>query len=490
MSASASPLLAEQRVPFFSLFPALMLPMFLAIVDQTIVAAALPSIGRALGNVSGLSWVIVAYLTAATISAPLFGLLGDTFGRRHLLLLALVIITVGSFACALSTSIPMLIAARIMQGFGGGGLMTLSQALIGENVEPRQRGRYQGYIAGIAMVANTSGPVIGGLLAGQFGWQSVFWFNPPFALLAGILVWRLPTTRQRPENFRFDYLGLLLFAVFVASTFATLEQVQRPYQLSVVAFGIPLLVAALSLPLLIRHEQRAPIPLLPLSMLRNPAIWRADLLAACHGATLVALITVVPIYLTVVHGASASEVGLLMLPMTAGIGIGSMITGRTVSRTGHTALLPSIGLVFVILCLGYLAWRGHELSTLQTSLALGVTACFMGTVMAVVQITVQSAAGPGKLGLAAASVQYSRSLGAAFGTAIVSTVLFLGLSLSGSGVEELFSSLVREGPGSAAAISPAARQTISTAFGAAFFTMTGFAVVGLLLAWSLPLRRV
>jgi len=467
-----------------------MLPMFLGVVDQTIVATALPSIGQEFGSVERLSWIMVSYLVALTISAPVFGVLGDSFGRRRLLLVSLGLVAVFSLGCAAATSVEMLVAGRFLQGLGGGGLLTLSHALIGESVPPRQRGHYQSYTASVAVTASTFGPVIGGLLAEHFGWQSVFLINLPIAAAAAILVWRLPTSHAPQEDFRFDYAGVLLFSLFVSSTLIALEQLQDPSRLSLPLFSTLIGVAAILLPALIWRERRASLPLLPLSLLSSPAIWRSDTLAFLHGACMLALITFVPIYLCVVHAVSASQAGLIMLPMTASIGLGSITTGRLVSKTGRTAIFPSIGMCIATLSLLHFAWRSPDMSTMAASINLGVSAFFMGSVMAVVQITVQWAAGPHRLGRAAASVQLSRSLGAAFGTALVGTLIFLMINLGESDAARMLSDILGRDPRTLAMVTPAIRHDIATAFRAGFLLVGGFAGVAAVLAWTLPLRRV
>jgi multidrug resistance protein len=172
-----------------------MLPMFLAVVDQTIVATALPAIAAGTGAVERVSWIVVAYLIAATIAAPIYGRLGDAFGRRKLMFVALAVFIVASVLCAAAPTIEMLTFARVLQGLGGGGLMTLSQALIGESIPPRERARYQGYLAAIAVTANSFGPVAGGYLTEHFGWPSIFLVNVPIGIGAVALTWRLPAHR-------------------------------------------------------------------------------------------------------------------------------------------------------------------------------------------------------------------------------------------------------------------------------------------------------
>jgi EmrB/QacA subfamily drug resistance transporter len=482
------------RAQFLQVFPSIMLPMFLAVVDQTIVATALPAMAASFGAVERVSWVVTAYLIAITIAAPVYGRLGDAFGRRRLMLAALAIFMIASVLCALAPSIELLTAARVLQGLGGGGLMTLSQALIGETIPPRERGRYQGYLAAVVVTSSTFGPVAGGYLTQHLGWPSIFLVNLPIGVLAGLLVLRLPPRPGDAANFRFDLLGLVLFVLFVSPLLLALERAQSweaqalPGILALIACGLAALV------LLLRHEARTPSPLLPLSLLRQPAIWRSDALAACHGATLVSLVTFLPIYLQVVRGVSAATSGLLLLPLTICVGLGSMITGRIVTRTGRTTIFPSYGLIVVTLSLVFLAFYAPQLSVPQLPLVFAWNALFMGTVMGVVQVTVQSVAGPAMLGAAAASVQFSRSVGAAFGTAAVATVLFATLATGERETASLFAVLVERGPDAMAAL-PAARQAavqaeIAAAFRAAFLTMAAFAAAGLVLAWSIPVRRI
>src|SRR5712675_3792908 len=182
----------KQRPAFLALFPSIMLPMFLAVVDQTIVATALPTIAASTGKVERASWIVVSYLIASTIAAPIYGRLGDAFGRRRMLYVALAVTIVASLLCAVAPTVELLTAARVLQGLGGGGLMTLSQALVGEAIPPRERARYQGYLAAVAVCANTFGPVAGGYLTEHFGWQSIFLVNIPIGLGAVALTFRLP----------------------------------------------------------------------------------------------------------------------------------------------------------------------------------------------------------------------------------------------------------------------------------------------------------
>ncbi len=478
---------------FLTVFPSIMLPMFLAVVDQTIVATALPAIAASTGNVERASWIVVSYLIASTIAAPIYGRLGDAFGRRNLMFAALGVFIVASLLCAISPTIELLTLARLLQGLGGGGLMTLSQALVGEAIPPRERARYQGYLAAVAVCANTFGPVAGGYLSEHFGWPSIFLINVPVGLGAVALTWRLPARAVGHRDWRADPGGLFLFTLFVATTLLSLEQIQHA-ELSSLPLGAALLAAGIvALVFLIRHEKRAPSPLIPLGLLRMPAIWHSDALAACHGGALVSLITFLPVYLEVVRGESPSSTGLLLVPLTIGIGTGSLLTGRLVNKTGFTTLFPVIGLVFATANLAALALWAPALGTAMLSSVLLLIGLFMGTVMGVVQVTVQSASGPARLGEAAASVQFSRSIGAAFGTALVATVLFAFLAIRNPDAARAFADLVEHrhlGGGGVLAQPASVQADIAAAFRVAFLTIAAFTTAGFFLALTNPLRRI
>lgn len=482
------------RSVFWTVYPSIALPMFLAVVDQTIVSTALPAIAATLGSVERVSWVVVAYLLAATVAAPVYGLLRDMYGGKRMMFVALGIFCVASLLCTIATSVEMLSLARVLQGLGGGGLMTLSQALIGEAVPPRDRARYQGYLAAIMVTSSTFGPVAGGYLTHHFGWRSVFLINLPLGLLAALLTLRLPTRPGREHPWSFDFMGLILFISFIVPTLLALERAQRVSADIVPTLILLVVIAAVSLVALIYREKRASFPLLPIGLLRQPTIWRSDALAACHGAALVSLVTFLPLYLRVVRGSSPYETGLILLPLMFGIGAGSMITGRSVSRTGLTAIFPSVGLIFATaVLLGFALWTdlltGWSMAAVLFLIGLG-----FGTVMGVVQVTVQNAAGATSLGSAAASVQLSRSIGAATGTALVGTVLFASLALSDPDAVPVLRELVEHGPRALADLPMARRAVLESeiagAFRYGFLTITAFSLAGMLLAWTIPTRRL
>jgi EmrB/QacA subfamily drug resistance transporter len=485
---------APKSSGFLTIFPSIMLPMFLAVVDQTIIATALPAIVAETGQVQRSSWIVVSYLIAATIAAPIYGRLGDSFGRRRLMLIALVLFMVASALCAICRTVETLTLARVLQGFGGGGLMTLSQALIGEAVPPRERARYQGYLAAIAVSANTFGPIAGGYLTEHFGWQSIFLINIPIGLCGFVLTLRLKNPKVERLPWKADPGGLILFTILVVTTLLALEQVQHvdidALPLGAGLFAISLFATAW----LIRHESTAPSPLIPVNLLKQPAIWRADAMAACHGAALVSLVTFLPVYLVSVRGISPSTTGLLLVPLTVGIGAGSLVVGRLISKTGLTTIFPIYGMVAATICLVVLAFFASSMTMIPLGGLLLVIGAAMGTVMAVVQVTVQTVAGQARLGEAAASVQFSRSIGAGFGTALVATALFATLAIKNPDAARAFAAMVEHakhaGPVLTAAQQAAILSDIAEAFRMAFLVIATFTLAAFFLALTNPLRKI
>lgn len=481
---------------FFRVFPAVGLSMFSAALDQTIVATALPAIARDLGEVARVSWIVVLYLIATTIAAPIYGRLGDAFGRRRMLLIAIAVYVSGALVCAASPSLLLLGIGRIWQGFGGGGLISLSVALIAEVVPPRERGSFQAYIAAIFTVASALGPVVGGLLTAGFGWRAVFLIQLPLGIAAAwFAVRRLgiaaPGSRA---GFNFDWRGALLMAGFVAPALMALDQARRLTPGPLLAAAGLALVAALALRLLLWQERRAPDPLLPLDVLGNPSIWRTNLLSACVSGAYVGTIAFLPIYFVVVRGLDAASAGFALLPLSAFSGLGAMVAGQMMSRTGYTLRWPGIGLPFCcVLLLVVAAGVGGLPLWLMVCVLTGISLGF-GTSFPMVQVTVQVAAGRERLGPATASVQSMRSLGAASGTAMMGAVLFGALTASSGEAAGLFVRLVNEGRGVLDGLPPETRlafqASLSGAFSAAFAFAALLAGFAGWMCWRVPLQRV
>jgi MFS family permease len=490
---------AELRAAFFRTFPAVAPAIIIGAVDQTIVATALPAIAGSLGVVESISWVVVAYLIAATVAAPVCGQLGDALGRRRLLLVSLVLHAAGSAVAATAGSFGWLLVGRLLQGAGGGGLNTLTMAIIGEAVPPRERGRFQAWIAGCFTLAAALGPVAGGWLTGSFGWRAVFLAQLPAAAIAFGMALRAPARRGARCGgggaLRFDAPGVLLFAAFVAPALLALSLAQRLSLAALPGAAALAAVAALGLVLLLRQEKRARDPLLPLGLLAEPTVLRSNLFTACGHGALVALLSFLPIYLQSARGLGPGSVGLLLLPLALGGGIGGLSAGRAMTATGLSSPLAAAGLALAAVALAAAALLAPALPNGALALLFGVVALGIGVSYPVSQINAQVAAGQGRLGAAAASVQFARSFGAALATALLGALLFGSLAAGDERVALLFAETVREG---AATLLPrlpeaerdALRDGLAAAFRAAFLGAAALTALGAFMAWRVPLRRL
>ena len=344
------------------------------------------------------------------------------------------------------------------------------------------------------MVSSTFGPVAGGWLTQHFGWHSVFLINLPLGALAAVLALRLPNRTPPRSRLRFDWLGLVLFAGFVVALLLALERGQRISYAAIPAMAGLVLLAATCLWLLLRQERRTNMPLIPVALLRLPAIWRADAMGACVGAS---SSHASPSFRSICRwcaGRRRAGWGCCCCHSRPGLRWAPLLTGRMIARTGKTAVFPSFGLISVTLCLMFLALGAGLLPTLWLPAVFLALSVSLGTAMPVVQTTVQMVAGPKNLGAASASVQFSRSIGAALGTALVGAVLFAVLTATDAKTAALFAEIVQRGPAVLDGLDAAQRAVVATeigsAFRAAFMCIAAFSGIGLVLAWSLPVRRI
>jgi EmrB/QacA subfamily drug resistance transporter len=472
----------------------MMLPVFLAAADNTVVATALPSIAADFGEVYHLSWVVIANLIAATVAAPAYGRLGDLFGRRRMMLVSLTAFAAASLLCSVAPTFAVLLLGRVLQGLGGGGLMTMAQALVGEHVPPRQRGTYQGYLSANIVAGTTIGPVAGGVITQFWGWHAIFLAYLPICAVAMLLVLRLPPGTRGSGKGRFDIAGMLLLTAAVVPTLLAVSAFQQPDVAALPRQGALILFAAVAFTVLFWQQQRTTSPLLAVGLLRNPSFWRADVMAACSGASLTALMTFLPIYMQAVTGASPAQSGLLLIPLSGAVSCGSVVTGWLVSRTGRTAVFPTVGLGITGLTLVALAIWAPSMSRGTLSWILAIGGLCQGSAMITAQITVQTVSGMNQLGAAAGSVQLSRALGSAFGAAIAGAVLFGILAMMHPDTVEVFVRMVRLGPDVLHAL-PAARQAaieadIANAFRGVFLTVACFSATIVLCAATMPARRL
>jgi len=492
---SPAPAGAELRAAFRRVFPGVMFAMFLAAIDQTILASALPAIVASLGGFADLSWVVVAYLLAATVAAPLYGHIGDRFGRRKTLLAALTLFTIASLGCSLAPTLPALILARAVQGLGGGGLMTLSQALISENVPPRQRAQFQGYFAALFATSSTVGPVVGALLTQQFGWRAIFLINLPLGILAAALALRIPY-RGPPERprFRVDVPGVFLFGLGMLSLLFALSSAGhrfsfvdwRLYAVLVFALGC---LAALAF-----WERRAHDPVIPVRLLASPVIWRSNVVVACFAAALFGSVLYLPLYLQLGRGFGIGASGLLLLPITLSLAGAATLTGRRIARTGKLTAYPMRGLALSTVAFLALAATVTFAPT-PVVLALTIAAgAGLGTIMPPTQIIVQSAAGAASLGSAVASVSVSRSTGGALGVAIVGGVLFALIGSEDALLASMLPQIAESGGAFLATLPEAQRAEIvghlDRAFRIVFVVLATFTAIGTFAATKVPAQRL
>ena len=483
----------------------LMAGLFLAALDQTIVATALPTIVGELGGLEYYSWVVTAYLLCATVCTPLYGKLSDIYGRRVTFQSAIFIFLLGSVLAGLAPGMFTLVLSRGVQGVGAGGVMGLTFAVIGDIVSPRQRGRYIGYLAGVWAFASVVGPLLGGFIVDHTTWRWVFLINLPIGGAALAVIWvvlRLPPV-HRPV--RIDFAGAALLMAGVSLLLLALVQVQErgAEALDATAVGLTAAGAVLTAAF-IRWEAHVAHPLLPLRLFRNRIFAIGSGLALLIGCALFGAVIFLPLFLQVVAGLSATNSGLLLLPLTAGVLVGSVGSGRLTSHTGRYRIYPiagsacAVGGMFLLSQL-HAGTPRLVISAFMVLLGLGV-----GMVMQVSLLAVQNAVEHRDLGVATASAQFFRSLGGSFGVAVFGAIMNArigselpvrlspeALAAVGGQVTELLSSpaAIRALPADTAY---AVTGSVEVALQSVFLSAVPILVLGFALSWFLqeiPLRE-
>lgn len=473
-------------------FGGLLLVMLLAALDSTIVATALPTIVGEFGGLAHISWVVTAYLLAQTIVTPIYGKLGDLYGRKRVLQVAIVIFLIGSALCGLSQSMSHLIIFRAIQGLGGGGLMVTTQAVVADVVPPRARGRYQGIFGAAFGFASIAGPLVGGYFTTHWTWRWIFYINLPVGIIALVVLAATLPAQSSYARHAIDYLGAALLALTLASIVlvtdlgGTVYEWSSPIMIGLIVLAVGGLIAFVVV------ERRAREPILPLQLFRTRDVWVTSVVGLIVGFALIGSVTYLPVFLQIVKGLSPTESGLRMVPLMAGTLVTSIIVGQLVSRTGKYRLFPIIGTAIVAISLLLISRMTAETSTLGASFYMLLLGLGLGFVMQVLIIAVQNAVDYRDLGVATSNAILFRFIGGSLGTALLGAVLATQLHahvqrlMPGPAALDLIS------PQALAGLSPAVRGAYIEAFVASLSTVFLVAAIiaffGLLVALLLPER--
>lgn len=462
----------------------ILLGMLLAALDQSIVATALPAIAGELHGLEHLSWIVAGYLLTSTASTPVYGKMSDLYGRRTLLQIAIAVFVAASVLCGLAQDMPQLIAARALQGLGGGGLISMAQAVIADVISPRERGRYQAYLSGVWATASVGGPVLGGFFVDYLTWRWVFWINLPLGVAAFILCRRALVRLATPRaQRRIDYLGaalltaavadLLLIASWGGATFSWTS----PTLLVLIA-AAPLLVGAFMV-----QELRAAEPILPPRLFANAVISMASLISFIVAMAMFGAIVLLPVFLQLVIGAGAGHSGILLIPLMGGTVVGAFTSGQLMRRSGRYKPFPLAGLAMSTLAFALMATMDAATPPATAMIYMGFLGIGIGMSMPVMLVAVQNAAEPRDIGVATATVAFFRSLGGSFGAAILWSVL-LGalarhLAAAGGGLDAV---LLQGAPDLGAHLPPAERALLLPALAQSFHLV--FAIAAAITATS------
>jgi len=429
MNQSFPPLPSETALgsaAFKRIMAGAMVALLLGAMDQTIVAPGLPTIGRELADLENLPWVVTAYLLSATAVTPLYGKLSDIHGRRAMLLTAVAIFVAGSVLCAIAPSLPMLILARFLQGLGGGGLIALPQTIVGDLIPPRDRPRYQAYLAAVFMTSSILGPVFGGVFAEHLHWSLIFWINLPLGALALAMTWnelRLLPQNHRPH--RLDVVGAILMILATTLLLLALSWAGRTY-----AWGSPQIIAllagsAVAFTLFAGRLLTAAEPFIPLTILFNPVVAAGVAASFFAVGAMVGLSIYVPIYFEAIRGLNAAQSGLYLIALMAGTVCGAITTGKVMGMTPHYKRTPMIGVALSVVATAALAVTANDLPLAWFVALLAVIGWGIGTQFPMMTVGVQNAVQPHELGTATANLNFFRSLGSAVLVAAYGAV-FLG----------------------------------------------------------------
>jgi EmrB/QacA subfamily drug resistance transporter len=472
---------------------ALMLTMLLAALDQTIVSTALPTITSDLGGLSELSWVVTAYLLAATASTPIWGKLSDLYGRKLMLQSAVVIFVFASALAGLSQNMSQLIATRALQGLGGGGLMVLVMAVIADLIPPRERGKYTGLFGAVFGIASVIGPLLGGLFTEHLSWRWIFYINLPLGIAAFLVLGTVLHLPRYREKHSIDWAGAVLLVVGVVSLLlVTVWGGQEYAWLSSEILALST-VGVVTLILFVFQELRHPEPMVPMRLFRDKVFSVTSAIGFVVGFAMFGSIVYLSIYLQVVNGATPTKAGLQLLPLMAGIIVTSVVSGRLITRTGRYKIFPIVGTALATIGLFMLSQLGGSTPYWQMAIAMVILGAGLGNVMQVLILAVQNSVNPRDIGAATSGSAFARSIGGSFGTAIFGAVWTARLSAELSGALPAGSTAGGDPTSSMSvihALPAAVQETVLAAFARAIDTTFLVAVpimaVAFVLAWFVP----
>jgi EmrB/QacA subfamily drug resistance transporter len=491
--AQEQPLGHRQTLVVFS---GLLLVMLLAALDSTIVSTALPTIVGDLGGLEHLAWVVTGYLLAQTIVTPIYGKLGDLYGRKVVLQSAVVLFLAGSALCGLSRTMMQLVAFRALQGLGGGGLMVTSQAVVGDIIPPRDRGRYQGIFGAVFGLASIAGPLLGGYFTTHLSWRWIFYVNLPLGVVALVVLAATLPARSERRSHAVDYAGAALLAVVLSAVTLVSDLGGGIYPWSSPLILGLIAAAVVGLALFVWIERRAPEPVLPPRLFANPSFSITSIVGLIVGFAMFGSITYFPVFLQVVRGVSPTASGMQMLPMMGGMLITSMLSGQLISRTGRYKLFPILGTGIMTAGLFLLSRLSFDTGALLTSAYILLLGVGLGSVMQVLVIAVQNAVDYHDLGVATSGATLFRLIGGSFGTAILGAIFAARLTANlarvmPAGAGQL-SGGARMSAEALANLPPAVRAAYGLAFtdslNTVFLVAAVVCAVGFAFAWLLPER--
>jgi EmrB/QacA subfamily drug resistance transporter len=421
-AGGAAPSRPGVRREVLIILPGLLLAIMLAMLDQLVVSTALPRIVGDLGGVTHLSWVVTAYVLASTVTTPLYGKLGDLYGRKRWLVIAIVVFLAGSALSGLAHSMDQLIAFRALQGLGAGGLLTGAIATIGDLVAPRERGQYMGYIMGAMTLAMVAGPLVGGYITDNLSWRWIFYINMPIGGAALLyLAATLHVPRHRVEH-KIDYAGAAALAVAATAIILGTTWGGSQYAWSspqIIGLGA---VAVLGTAAFLAIEARAAEPILPLHVFRNRNFTLVSAMSFLLGLTLFGALTFLPLYQQTVQHLSATGSGLMLIPMMLGSTATALIAGQVTTRTGRYKALPIAGAAVMTAGMVLLTRLGVDTSRLTTGLIFAVLGVGMGFLMQITTLVAQNSVGPRDMGVASSSRTFFQQIGGSIGVAAFGAV--------------------------------------------------------------------